>query len=189
MVRSGAPGQSALADDPVAISVTPGGEVDTLQHASVDSLQRAILEASEQLGRRLALDDPVADLRQAVRVRNTGKRGGQPLARSCVELPRRLPAQQRTLTLLDPLLDSLLDPLLAALLAALLTTLLDPLCGPLLNGFGQHRPHLLKPRQRPGHRPAESPGQQHLRHPFGERRRQLRIILLPKQIDQRPQQL
>ena len=95
--------------------------------------------------------------------------------------------QQRPLPL-DPFLAALFETLFETLFAALFAALLDPLRGPLLNGFGQHRPHLLEPRQRPGHRPAEPTRQQHLRRPFAERRRQLPIILLPKQIDQRPQQ-
>ena len=78
-------------------------------------------------------------MRQAVRVGNTVKHSRQALRHRCIELARQLQAQQRPLGL-----------------EAFLATLLHPLCGPLLKGFGQHRPYLLKPRERPGHRPAEA---------------------------------
>ena len=66
--------------------------------------------AGEQLGRRPALDDPVANLRQPARVGNILQRGGQPARCGCVELPLRLPAQQRPFfgaALRDPLLSAL----------------------------------------------------------------------------------
>ena len=50
-------------------------------------------ETGEQVGGGLALDDPVTNLRQAVRIRNTLEGGGQPLSRSGVELPRGQAAQ------------------------------------------------------------------------------------------------
>ena len=162
----------------------------------------------EQIGRRPALDDPIANLRQPARVGNVLERGGQPSRCGCVELPLRLPAQQRPFfgaalrnplltalrnplltALRNPLLTALRNPLLTALRDPLLATFFDPLVGPLLNLFRQHRAHLLQPWQRPGLPTAETPRQQHVRHPRPERLRQLLVTLLPQQIDQRPQQL
>ena len=134
----------------------------------IHSRGRPILEPTEQIVCRLGLDDPVAHLRQAIRILDALKLRRQPRRCGCIELPRRLTAQQFPL--------------------ALLTALFHPFRSPLLNRFGQHRPYLLKPRQRPGHRPAKPTRQQHLRRPLAERRSQILIILLPQQIDQRPQQ-
>ena len=145
--------------------------------------------AGEQIGRRPALDDPVANLRQPARVGNILQRGGQPPRCGRVELALRQPAQQRPFfgsALRDPLLAALRDPLLAALRDPLLAAFFDPLLGPLPNLFRQHRAHLLQPRQRPGLPTPETPRQQHLRHPRPERLRQLLVTLLAQQTDQRP---
>ena len=68
--------------------------------------------AGQQIGRGPALDDPVANLRQPARAGNVLQRGGQPARCGCVELPLRLPAQQRPFfgaALRDPLLATLRD--------------------------------------------------------------------------------
>ena len=57
-------------------------------------LPAVVQDASEQVGGRPALDDPVSDLRQAVRIGDTPKRGSQAPRRGRVELPLNLSAQQ-----------------------------------------------------------------------------------------------
>ena len=88
-------------------------------------------DAGEHFLRRRALDDPVADPREAVRVGDAGDGGGQRLRGGGIELPRRLTAEQRPL-FLATLLDALLD--------ALRPALLEPLAGPSENGASAERP-------------------------------------------------
>ena len=80
-------------------------------------LWKRVLDAAEQLGLRLALDDPVADLGQALRIGEAVQQGGKPCRCLRIELPRRLTAQQ--LAFFGP---SSLNALLDAFLEALLTT-------------------------------------------------------------------
>ena len=78
-------------------------------------------DAGEQLRRRGALDDPVADPREAIGVGNAGEGGGQSLGSDGIELPRRQTAEQRPFfvaALLDALGAALFDALGAALFDA-----------------------------------------------------------------------
>ena len=122
----------------------------------------------DQVGPRIALDDPVADLGKLVRVHNTLQQPRQSFGRCSIELPRRHAAQQRPFfgpTLFEALLKTLLKTLLEALLKASLETFPTPLLGPFLHPFRQHRLHLFQARHRgqlppsrtcPARAPAES---------------------------------
>ena len=154
--RTAAPNRTAACPTAVGLARRAPGTRGGIRSDEAVGAPRAV----QQIRARAALDAPVADLGEALRVRQGIEQPRQPLGRLGVELPGRQTAEQR------PLFG-------APALQTLFPAFPEPLFGPFLRPLRQHR---SSPFQIPDPRqggPGEPPPRQHPTNPLHERSPQL----------------